>query len=134
MTKMEICSKKSDGRYYICVEDNRKHFTLITPSGQIKDLVRTAFDEPFDIDTSSESNLRLEISQFKLKIIQVASYCDHLRGVFRSMVEFGESEPSASDKKNESGEIESSPEELIVIYEKVIPMVKKMLHRKIVSF
>jgi len=132
---MEICRKKTDAEYYICLEENIKHIILITPLGQTKCLVRNAFDDPFEIDTSSESNLRQEISQFGLPEIQVTTYSDYLLHIMGSMLDFEESGPASLEKKQKENDVsELSLEESIIYCEKIIPIIKNLIQRNRQAF
>ena len=127
---MEICRKTSDGKHYICLEADRNHITLISPSGQNKRLIRRAFDDPFEIDTSSESNLRLEISRFELAKDQVTAYNEHLLQIMGSMLDFEEGrQDSLEEKQEESETSELSLEESIIYCEKIVPIVKNLIRK-----
>ena len=126
---MEICRKKTDYKYYICLEENHNQITLITPSGQTKCLVRKAFDDPIEIDTSSESNFRVEIAHFALDKIQIVAYCNYLKDIVRSMIAREGSGPDDPENEKASYEVEEpSAEEWVIIYEKVIPIIKNFLY------
>lgn len=132
---MEICRKITDGKHYICLEEHQSQITLITPSGQTKSLIRNAFDDPFEIDTSSETNLKLEISQFELTIDQVTTYSDYLLHIMGSMLDFEESGPASLEKKREENDAsEVSLEESIIYCEKIIPIIKNLLQRNRQAF
>lgn len=127
---MEICRKTSDGKHYICVGEDRNHITLISPSGQNKRLIRNAFDDPFEIDTSSESDLRLEISRFELAKDQVTAYNDYLLQIMGSMLDYEEGRPDSLEEKQEESETsELSLEESIICCEKIISIVKNLIRR-----
>ena len=127
---MEICRKITDGKHYICLEEHQSQITLITPSGQTKSLIRNAFDDPFEIDTSSETNLKLEISQFELTIDQVTTYSDYLLHIMGSMLDFEEGrQDSLEEKQEESETSELSLEESIIYCEKIVPIVKNLIRK-----